>query len=99
MLLPAPKPRYWSVLFSMIVGFEYVVSTFVFKTFSEKNILTIIFVVINLHGFGLNNVGPASQRVARHYFTIGSMHRVVRVAAFRGVKRLNKTRDNHPILC
>ena len=38
-------------------------------------------------GFGWNNVGPASQTVIQHYFTTGLMYRVVRVVAFRGIKR------------
>ena len=37
--------------------------------------------------FGWNNVGLASQTVAQHYFTIGLMYRVIRVVAFRGIKR------------
>ena len=40
-----------------------------------------------LKGFGWYNVGPASQTVAQHYFTIGPMYRVIRVVAFRGIKR------------
>ena len=39
-----------------------------------------------LKGFGWNNVGPASQTVAQHYSTIRPMYRVIRVAAFRGIK-------------
>ena len=31
----------------------------------------------SLKGFGWNNVGPASQTVAQHYFTIGLYIRVV----------------------
>ena len=62
-------------------------STFVFKKSSEKKIFTIIFVVKSLKGFGWNNVGPASQTVAQHYFTIVPMYRVIRVVAFRGIKR------------
>ena len=61
-------------------------STFVFKS-SEKNIFTIIFVVKNFKGFGGNNVGPASQTVAQHYFTFGPMYRFIRVVAFRDTKR------------
>ena len=61
-------------------------STFVFKKSSEK-ISTIIFVVKSLKGLGWNNVGPASQTVAKHYFTIGPMYRVIRIVAFRGIKR------------
>ena len=38
-------------------------------------------------GLGWNNVGPASQTVAQHYFTIGPMYRVIGVVAFRGIKR------------
>ena len=38
--------------------------------------------VKSLKGFAWNNVGPASQTVARHYFTIGPMYRVIRVVAF-----------------
>ena len=44
--------------------------------------------VKSLKGFGWNNVGPASQTVAQHYFTIGPMYRVIRVVAFRGIKYL-----------
>ena len=53
----------------------------------QKKIFTIILVVRSLKGFGWNNVGPASQTVAQHYFTIGPMYRVIRVVAFRGIKR------------
>ena len=49
--------------------------------------LTIIFVVWSLKGFGWNNFSPASQTVAEHYFTIGPMYRVIRVVALRGIKR------------
>ena len=51
-------------------------STFVF----EKSL------VKSLRGFGWNNVGPTSQTVAQHYFSIGVMYRVIRVVAFRGDK-------------
>ena len=61
-------------------------STFVFKKSSEIKIFTIIFVAKSLKGFGWNNVGPASQTVAQHYFTIGPMYRVIREVAFRGIK-------------
>ena len=57
-------------------------STFVFNKCSEKIILTIIFVVKSWNGFGWNNVGPASQTVAQHYFTIGPMYCVIWVVAF-----------------
>ena len=60
-------------------------NTFVFKKSSEKNIFTIIFVVKSLRGFGWNNVGPASQRVAHNYFTIGPMYHVIRVVSFREI--------------
>ena len=62
-------------------------NTYVFKKSSEKNILTIIFVVKSRKGFGWNNVGPASQTVAHQFCTIGPMYRVIRVVAFRGIKR------------
>ena len=62
-------------------------STFVFKTSSEKEISTIIFVVKSLNGFGWNNVGQASQTVAKHDFRIRPMYRVIRVVAFRGIER------------
>ena len=62
-------------------------SAFVFKKFSEKKIFTIIFVVKSLKDFGWNNIGPASQTVAQHNFTIGQMKRVIRVVAFRGIER------------
>ena len=55
-----------------------------FEKYSEKNIFMIIFVV---KGFGWNNVGPGSRTVAQHYFSIGPMYRVIRVVAFRGIKR------------
>ena len=42
---------------------------------------------MSLKGFGWNNVGPASQTEAHHYFTIGPMYRVIWVVAFRGIKR------------
>ena len=61
-------------------------STFVFKKSSEENIFTIIFVVKSLKGFGWNIVGPVSQTVSQHYFTIGPMYRVIWVVAFRGNK-------------
>ena len=35
-------------------------------------------------------MGAASQTVAQHYFTIGSIYRVIRVVAFRGIQRLLK---------
>ena len=38
--------------------------------------------------FGWNNVGPASQTVAHHYFAIGPMYCVIQVVAFRRIKRL-----------
>ena len=38
---------------------------------SDKKIVTIIFVVRSLRGFGWNVVGPASQTVAQHYNSIG----------------------------
>ena len=47
----------------------------------------IIFVVKCLKGFGWNNVGPASQTVAQQFFPIRLMYRVIRVVAFRGIKR------------
>ena len=43
--------------------------------------------VKSLKGFGWNIVGPASQSVAQHYFTIGPMYCVIRLKAFRGTKR------------
>ena len=57
------------------------------KSLQKKKIFTIIFVVESLKGLGWNNVGPASQTVAQYYFTIGPMYRVIRVVAFRGIKR------------
>ena len=51
-------------------------STFVFYKCSEK-IVTIIFVVRSLKGFGGNNFGTASQTVAQHYISIGTMYRVI----------------------
>ena len=61
-------------------------STFVFKK-SSKKIFTIIFMVKSLKGFSWNNVGPASQTEAQHNFSTGSMYRVIRVVAFRGMER------------
>ena len=43
--------------------------------------------VKSLKGFGWNNGGTASQTVAQHCFTIGLRYRVIRVVAFRGIKR------------
>ena len=57
------------------------------STFVFKKILTIIFVVKSLKDFRCNNVGPASQMVAQHYFTMRPVYRVIRVVAFRGIKR------------
>ena len=61
-------------------------STFVIKKSSEIEIFTIIFVLKSLKGFCWNNVGPASQTVAQHYFTIGPINRVIRIVAFRVIK-------------
>ena len=57
-----------------------------FKKSLEKNIFTIIFVVKSLKGFGWNNVGQTSQMVAKHYFTIGPIYRIIQVVAFRGIR-------------
>ena len=38
--------------------------------------------VKSLKSFGWNNVGPASQTVAQHYFTIGPMYGVIWAVAF-----------------
>ena len=65
-------------------------STFVFKKFSEKKVFTIIFVVNmvkSLKGFGWNNVGPAPQTVAQHYFTIGPIVSCYPGSGLRGIKR------------
>ena len=43
----------------------------------------IIFVAKSLQSFGWNNVGPASQTVAQHYFIIDPMYRIIRVVAYR----------------
>ena len=75
-------------------------------TSAERHALTIApcpFVVTSLKCFGWNNVGPASQTVAQHYFTIGPMYCVIREVVFRGIRVLpvwqtEQTRDNHPIL-
>ena len=61
--------------------------SFVFEKSSDKKLFTITFVVRCLKGFGWNNVGPASQSVAQHYFTIGPMYRAVRIVAFWDIKR------------
>ena len=53
----------------------------------QKKLFTIIFVVKSLKGFGWNNVGPALQTVAQHYFTIEPMFRVILVVAYRGINR------------
>ena len=39
-----------------------------------------MFVVKCSKCFGLNNVGPASRTVAKHYIGIGSMYRVICVS-------------------
>ena len=57
-------------------------STFAFNKCLEKILFTIIFVVKSLKGFSCNNVGPASQTVAQHYFTIGPMYGVIWLVAF-----------------
>ena len=64
--------------------------SFVFKKSSEKKKFKIIFMVKSLKGFGLNNVGPALQMVAQHYFKIGPMYRVMQVVAVQGIKRQDK---------
>ena len=46
-------------------------STFAFNECSDIIIFAIIFVVKSSKGFGLNNVGPASQTVDQHYISIG----------------------------
>ena len=51
--------------------------TFVFNKYSAIIIFTIIFVVKSLKGCGWNNVGQASQTVAQHYISIGSIYRVI----------------------
>ena len=56
------------------------------KSSEKKNSRLLLFVVNSLKGFGWNNVGPASQTMAQHYFTFGIMYRVIRVVAFRGLK-------------
>ena len=43
----------------------------------KKNIFTIIFVIESLKGFNWNNIGQASQTVAQHYSSIGSMYRFI----------------------
>ena len=63
---------------------------------------TIIFVAKSLKGFGWNNVGPALQTMAQHYFIIDPMYRVIRIMAFR-VRKVTRmavraNRGNHPIL-
>ena len=40
----------------------------------------------SLKGLGWNNVGPASETVDLHNFTIELMYRVIWVVAFRGIK-------------
>ena len=67
-------------------------STFVFKNF----------VVRSLKGFGWNSVGPASQTVAQHYFTVGPMYRYPG-SGLSGDKvspvwQSEQTLDNHPIM-
>ena len=61
-------------------------SSFGFKNRQKKDIHD-IFVVKSLMGFGWNNVGLELQAVAQHYFTIWPMYGVIRVVAFRGIKR------------
>ena len=79
-------------------------STFVFNKCWEKKIFTIIFVIKSLNGFGLNNVGSASQTVAQHYINIGLMYHVIWCFGRRDVKvspvlsSSQKTRYSHPML-
>ena len=40
-------------------------------------IIAIMFVIKSLKGYGWNNVGPASQTVAKHYISIGAMYCVI----------------------
>ena len=42
---------------------------------------------MSLKSFDWTNVGPASQTVTNHYITIGPRYHVIRVVAFRGIKR------------
>ena len=56
-----------------------------------------IIFVVSLKGFGWNNVGPASQTVTQHYFTIGQMYRdgVTRAVAFRGINVIRMAVSKH----
>ena len=79
----------WATVFMNMSHIKFEVdklSTIMFKKSPEKNIFTIIFVAKSLKGFGWNNVGPALQTVAQHYFTIGPMYGIIRVVAFRKIK-------------
>ena len=60
--------------------------TFVFKKCSEIILFTILFVVKSLKGCGWNNVGPASQTVAQHYISFGTMYRVIWCAGAGNLK-------------
>ena len=60
--------------------------TFVY-TSVQKKIVTIIYVVKRLKGFGWNNFGPASQTVSQHYISIGPEYRVIWCFWRRDVKR------------
>ena len=46
----------------------------------QKKIFTIIYVVGSIKVFSWNNVGPASQTVARYYISIGPLYRVTGVS-------------------
>ena len=63
-------------------------STLVFNKCSEIILFTIIFVVKSSKGFGWNNVGPASQTVAQHYISIGSMYRVIVFFSGAGILKI-----------
>ena len=82
-------------------------NTCVLKKCPEKNIFSIIFVIIELECcFCWNNVGSASQTVSQHYISISRMHRVsceVILLATREERltctQSKQTLDNHPTLC
>ena len=80
------QQSFWTCAIYRLRSLGYILSCL--KSLQKKNIFTIIFVAKSLiKGFGWNNVGPASQTVAQHYFTIGPMYRFIREVAFRGIKR------------
>ena len=69
---------------------KFILPEFRVKKVFRKKKIKIIFMAESLKGFGWNNVGPALQMVAQHYFKIGPMYRVMQVVAVQGIKRQDK---------